>query len=425
MWWCSLAFAVQDPLAYSSLGALDPSAPVTIDTGTLVLSAGLLQVTGVLGPGGEAVFTFDEVLLDQPVTVVGPAPLVILSHGALTLAAPLDLSAAARVPGPGGHDGGTPGQRGAGDGGGGGDGAQGNPGGGGGHGGSGGRAGYVAVGLASGFGGGTCCDPEQRLEGGSGGGGGESGGGAGGGALELGALGRLDVTVAGAILVNGGVAPSARMPGGGGAGGAIVLHGRGGHVAGPLAARGGDGVDGDNGSGGGGGGRVVLRGVLSVTGAVDVAGGDEGAGVFYAGRHGTGGTVLIALGLDLDGDDVEARLDCDDRDPLVSPGAEEVPCNGLDDDCDPATDDGDCAPPGDSADSADTGARPTDPTDPGETEDPPPDPDPTGGDLSLKDPGCRCAGAAGRSPWGWLLAGVAAAAQRRARSRISSGASRK
>lgn len=33
------------------------------------------------------------------------------------------------------------------------------------------------------------------------------------------------------------------------------------------------------------------------------------------------------------------RLDCDDRDPEVHPGAEEVPCNGADDDCDPATED--------------------------------------------------------------------------------------
>ncbi len=43
---------------------------------------------------------------------------------------------------------------------------------------------------------------------------------------------------------------------------------------------------------------------------------------------------------DLDGDGTSARDDCADMDPLVNPRADEV-CNGLDDDCDGETDEGD------------------------------------------------------------------------------------
>jgi len=41
--------------------------------------------------------------------------------------------------------------------------------------------------------------------------------------------------------------------------------------------------------------------------------------------------------VDSDGDGVPTPEDCDDEDPDVYPGATEVSCNGLDDDCDPAT----------------------------------------------------------------------------------------
>ncbi|MCB9689084.1 MAG: putative metal-binding motif-containing protein [Alphaproteobacteria bacterium] len=40
------------------------------------------------------------------------------------------------------------------------------------------------------------------------------------------------------------------------------------------------------------------------------------------------------VGADVDQDGAHATVDCDDQDPAVHPGAEEVPCNGLDDDCD-------------------------------------------------------------------------------------------
>ncbi len=45
-------------------------------------------------------------------------------------------------------------------------------------------------------------------------------------------------------------------------------------------------------------------------------------------------------GPDADGDGISACTDCDDADPLVNPGTPELDCNGLDDDCNEATPDG-------------------------------------------------------------------------------------
>ncbi len=49
----------------------------------------------------------------------------------------------------------------------------------------------------------------------------------------------------------------------------------------------------------------------------------------------------IALVIDLDGDGYNSDKDCDDENAAVNPGAEEIPYNGIDDDCDETTPDDD------------------------------------------------------------------------------------
>jgi len=106
---------------------------------------------------------------------------------------------------------------------------------------------------------------------------------------------------------------------------------------------------------------------------------------------------------------VEAGGDCDDVDPYVSPEATEQACDGLDNDCDPATSDGSCP------DTGDTGFTYTD-TDTGTDV----DADTGRGRKTVGSDGlegladaCGCASlASGGTPWPWLVRRRACAAPR-------------
>ena len=65
-------------------------------------------------------------------------------------------------------------------------------------------------------------------------------------------------------------------------------------------------------------------------------GGDTAAAAPTGGED-SGGSGVI----DADGDGYPTDTDCDDTDPSVNPGAEEIPYNGVSDDCNPATPDDD------------------------------------------------------------------------------------
>ncbi len=299
-----------DPNAYTSLGTLNVgSGTLTINTDTLAIS-GAASFTGVVqaqAPGLPeiAVFAFDEIDVtgNVEVSVTGSRPLALLSQGDATIALVI-------VEGGGGAGGAGVGQAGAGPGGGAAGGAFAVGGAGGGYGGAGGAGGpwEASVGPA---GGAAYGDPLVALQAGSGGGSGGQGGaagGAGGRAIELGAVGHLEIMDG--VFADGGQGASesidAEGGGGGGSGGAILLHAA--TVNGPgsplalLTAVGGGGgsaLNDGGGGGGGGGGRITVSTGSHVLGEPlnllrDVDGGSGGdLGESSSGASGSTGVARL------------------------------------------------------------------------------------------------------------------------------------
>ncbi len=268
------------------LDASDSPVTINTDTGEIGGSNGQIRAPGpgLDGPSGIyfeqrmqgsnpglglGVFVVMELTVDAGtlVNVEGQRSLVLLVDGAANIHGVINASAHASVAGPGGHNGGAPGQQGNGScGGSPGQGEQASHGcnsggGGGGHAGAGGEGGNSTCGSAfvGGFGGpGTCGVPELvPLVGGSGGAGGvpipnvtasPGAGGGGGGALQLSAGGGIFVGGTGGINTGGGGGGQCTSAGGAGAGagGAILLEG-------PTVTVQGGGVLAANGGGGGGG----------------------------------------------------------------------------------------------------------------------------------------------------------------------------
>jgi hypothetical protein len=299
-----------DPNGFTSLGTLNiSSGMLTIDTSTLQV-AGAASFTGVVHAQGGglpdiAVFAFDNINIGSGVTVTvsGARPVALLSKGNAVVGAALDVSAVDALfetvggaAGPGGAGGGDGGVHdpplaptaGAGPGGGG------VSGGGGGFGGAGGLAtqGPTSGGPAYG-------NLATGLQGGSGGAGHNamifpqtgdwypgSAGGGGGGAVEIGAIGQIQL--ASVTSRGGGAGDSFLTAGGGGSGGAVLLHGTTISISGSIIADGGESmtpqfVGGVGGGGGGGGGRVLAIPATYVLGAAtptaSVAGGAGGGGM--------------------------------------------------------------------------------------------------------------------------------------------------
>jgi hypothetical protein len=259
----------------------------TFDTSALTLTGpGGLVTTGA-DQGGIAVFSFDNVSIEEGAEVFaeGSRPLEIKAAGAFTLggsieASGFDASDGSKVEFPGGPGGGAGGaevgKAGSGPGGGGAsqDSESGGAGGGfGGRGAAGGEPGGGAPGVAYG-------DLNLALQGGSGGAGGSNtGGGGGGGGIELSAA-SLTIDKSGEVLAFGGNGQSAGDgASGGGSGGAIILNALTLKVSGFLDAEGGAGGGGGccGDGGGGGGGRIAYQyGTLEGEGEAIVAGGESG-----------------------------------------------------------------------------------------------------------------------------------------------------
>jgi hypothetical protein len=252
-----------DPSAYSSLGSLSVQSDlITIDTSGLLPVMTLSNGTSILGQfgGGSAVFDFSGIILTSDTLVVqGPWTLALLSRGDIIIS-----GSSINVDGAGGFSSGGPGG-----------GAQFTygSGGGGGFGGTGGVGGTSVYGqptpnpmiVPGGPGGTTYGGVAAPFFGGSAGGAGYATGtaGSGGGAIEIGALGNVNVNGT-TITADGGSGSSAS---GGGSGGSISFLGNQVAISGSyLSAAGGNGGDGYSfggfaggyvGGGGGGGGGII------------------------------------------------------------------------------------------------------------------------------------------------------------------------
>jgi hypothetical protein len=331
--------ALLDPLDFTSLGTFNvTNGGYIIDTDALTISqtngvSTNLLFTGVIdnqggqadsfGPGAAvtnigplgiphlAVFTFDDLALagTANITVTGHRALGLLSRGNILIDRTLDLSASGITAGPGGFNGGFADMSGAQDGSG--------PGGGesragalsfqnyGGGGGGFGSAGYADVSITNSFrgaGGPAYGDLTENLQAGSGGGGalstaivtpGSAKGGGGGGALEITAVGLVQLGSNSVLRLDGGDgAVTTRAHAGSGSGGGVRLSGAGVFPNGTISAQG---AKDDNGfGGGGGGGRVLIEGmgIYSVGTPLDPLSLIAGINV----AHG-GGPALILAGV--------------------------------------------------------------------------------------------------------------------------------
>jgi hypothetical protein len=82
--------AVLDPYAFTSLGTLNSSETINIDTDTLQLTGGA-SYTGVLDPvSGAGIFTFDDII-GTNLSIFGTRTLGLLSRGNIAFSGTIDL----------------------------------------------------------------------------------------------------------------------------------------------------------------------------------------------------------------------------------------------------------------------------------------------------------------------------------------------
>ena len=285
-----------NPFDFQSQGTLALTAPVTYIVNTIgsdpTLLAGGAVYHGVIS-NGIAVFDFDSVSIAAGATLLatggdGSLPIALLSRSTANISGTINVSALSSKSGAGVSNTG---------GGGSGSFSPGTPpfsgpsssgGGGGGFGGAGGKGEDFNI-LPGGAGGKALANLASVLQGGSSGGSiagafgsGVSGGG--GGAIELGAIQKI--TISGLVAAAGGNGFS----GGGGSGGGILFHASTVSITGKLDVHGGDGAPGAPGSapygasGGGGGGAILIDFDQSIPGSSFVGG-------MYNFKGGVGGII--------------------------------------------------------------------------------------------------------------------------------------